>query len=65
MGNLITPPLEHGDLVRLAGLVLLFQQKYRMPAISSYYLDGARIRGQENAYMLFAGNSTLHDVVDE
>lgn len=59
VGNQITPPLEYSDLIRLASLVLRFQQKYTMPGVSFFYLDGRRIRGQGNVYMLFAGNETV------
>lgn len=65
VGNQITPPLEYGDLVRFAKLVLSFQQKYLMPGIGLNYLDGRRIRGQGHVYMLFAGNSTVSGVVEE
>ncbi len=64
VGNQITPPLEYNDLVRLARLLLLFQQRYRMPGIDFYYHDGSRIRGQGKAYMRVAGNETTSDMVD-
>ena len=64
VGKQNTPPLEYSDLVRLARLVLLFQQRYRMPGIGFDYLDGGRSRGQGNARMMFAGNETTSDVVE-
>ncbi len=64
VGNQITPPLEYGDLVRLARLLLLFQQRYRMPGMDFYYHDGRRIRGQGKAHMLLAGNETTSDIVE-
>lgn len=36
-----------------------------MPGIEFYYLDGRRIQGHGNVYMLFAGNSTVGGVVEE
>lgn len=65
VGNQITPPLEYSDLVRLARLVLEFQQRYKMPGIEFYYLDGRRIQGWGYVYMLLAGNSTVGGVVEE
>ena len=65
MGNQISPPLVYGDLVRVARLVLRFQQRYKMPGIEFYYLNGRRIQGFGNVYMLFAGNESVGGVVEE
>ena len=65
VGYQITPPLEYSDLVRLARLVLNLQQRYKMPGIDFYYLDGRRIQGHGHVYMLFAGNSTVRGVVED
>ena len=65
VGNQISPPLVYSDLVRLARLVLKFQQRYKMSGIEFFYLDGRRIQGNGNLYMLFAGNSTVGGGVEE
>ena len=58
VGNQITPPLVYGDLVRLACLLLRFQQMYVMPGVGFFYLEGRRVRGQGHLYVLFVGDES-------
>jgi len=53
LGNQITAPLEYSDLISLAKMLLMFQQKYTMPGLQFEYWFKGQMLGQGYAWMQF------------
>ncbi len=52
-GNQITVPLEYWDLISLAKMLVMFQQKYTMPGLQFEYWFKGHMLGQGYAWMQF------------